>query len=62
MTLQFFNDNQALKMPLNVIAKQLHWSGMVAPDRVLSMGQIDMFDYLNRVQTNDWFLSEFLDT
>ena len=27
-------------------------SGVVAPDRVLSMGQIELFNYLNRVQTN----------
>ena len=30
------------------------WLGVVAPDRVLFMGQIELFDYLNCVQTNDW--------
>ena len=29
------------------------WSEVVAPDRVLSMGQIELFDYLNYVLTND---------
>ena len=29
------------------------WPGVVAPDRVLSTGQIEVFDYLNSVQTND---------
>ena len=35
-------------------------SGVVAPDRVLSMGQIELFDYLNWVQTNHWCLIELL--
>ena len=29
------------------------WPGVVAPDRVLSKGQIEMFDYLNWEQTNE---------
>ena len=29
------------------------WLAVVAPDRVLSMGQIELFNYLNCVQTND---------
>ena len=33
---------------------------MVAHDRVLSMGQIEQFDYLNWVQTNQWCLIELL--
>ena len=31
----------------------LLWSGVLALDRILSMGQIELFDYLNWVQTND---------
>ena len=29
------------------------WPGVLAPDRVLSMGQIELFDYFNYVRTND---------
>ena len=29
------------------------WPGVVAPDSVLSLGQIELLDYLNYVQTND---------
>ena len=29
------------------------WARVVAPDRVLSIGQIELFGYLNWVQTND---------
>ena len=37
------------------------WPRVVAPDSVLSMGQIvELFDYLNWVQTNDWCLIELL--
>ena len=31
----------------------LLWSGVVAPDKVLSMGQLELFDNLNWVQTKD---------
>ena len=31
-----------------------HWPGMVTSDMVLSMGQIELCDMLNYVQTNDW--------
>ena len=31
------------------------WPGGEAPDRVLSMGQIELFDHLNCVQTNDLY-------
>ena len=34
---------------------------MVVPDRVLSMGQIKLFELLNCVQTNDWYVI-FTDT
>ena len=34
------------------------WPGVVAPDRDLSMGQIELFDYLNYVQTNVLFQIE----
>ena len=27
------------------------WPGVAAPDKNLSMGQIELFDYLNSVQT-----------
>ena len=30
------------------------WPGVVVPDRVLSMGQIELFGYLNCMQTNDF--------
>ena len=36
------------------------WPRVVSPDRVLSMGEIELFDYLNWVQTNDWCLIELL--
>ena len=29
------------------------WPGVVASDRVLSLGQIELFEYLNCVQTNN---------
>ena len=29
------------------------WTGLVAPDRVLFMGQIELFDHSNCVQAND---------
>ena len=29
------------------------WTGMVVPDRILFMSQIELFEYLNWVQTND---------
>ena len=34
---------------------------MVAPDRVLSMGQIELFDHLNCVKTNDLCKIELLE-
>ena len=34
------------------------WSGEAALDRVLSMCQIELFDYLNWVQLSDWCLVE----
>ena len=30
------------------------WPEVVVPDRVLSIGQIELFDILNCVQTNDF--------
>ena len=33
----------------------LLWPRMVAPDRVLCMGQIELLDHLNSMQTNDSF-------
>ena len=36
------------------------WPGEVTPDRVLSMGQIELFDILNWVQTNDLYKTELL--
>ena len=35
------------------------WSGVVAPDRVLSMGQLELLD-IKTVQTNDLCLIELL--
>ena len=37
------------------------WPGVVAPDRVLSMIQVELFDHLNCVQTNDLCLIELLE-
>ena len=34
---------------------------MLAPDRVLSMGQIEQFDYLKCFQTNDLYKIELLE-
>ena len=34
---------------------------MVAPDRVWSMGQIELFDSLNWVQTNELFETKLFD-
>ena len=36
------------------------WPGVVEQDRVLSMGQIELFDNLNWVQRNDFYLIELL--
>ena len=36
------------------------WPGLVAPDRVLSMGQIELFD-IQTVQTNDLCLIELFE-
>ena len=37
------------------------WPWVVAPDRVLSMGQIELFEILNYVQINDLRLIELLE-
>ena len=37
------------------------WPLVVAPDRVLSLWQIELFDHLNRVQTNDLWEIELLE-
>ena len=39
----------------------LLWTRMIAPDIVLSMDQkIELFDYLNWVQTNGWYFIELV--
>ena len=38
------------------------WLRVVALDRVLSMGQIEPFDILNCVQTNDLYQTELFET
>ena len=38
---------------LIAIAPRSILPGLVAPERILSMGQIEIFDNLNWVQTND---------
>ena len=37
------------------------WSGVAASDRVLSIGQIELFDHLNYEQKNDLCFIEFLE-
>ena len=48
--LQLWGMQSAPSMPLLPVPL---WHGVIVPDRVLSMGQIEQFDHLNSLQKND---------
>ena len=46
--------------PLLPLPPSSHWPRVAAPNRVLSMNQLELFDYLNSEQINDRCLIELL--